>query len=237
MAQGTVDRGDDARLVGLIVTDPPAAWTAAGFAVAGDVVRLATTAIHLVGGDHGTDHDVGHDRSGIIAWTLSGLDATDGPGEIDGLPTTFVAESPEVGGQDRPAHANGVRRIDHVVVSTPRLDRTIAAFEAVGLACRRIREASARSMPMRQAFFRVGPTIVEVVSGGPGTGGPGPDGPARFFGLAVDVDDLDATATLLGDGIGRVKDAVQRGRRIATLRHRALGLSVAVAAMDDHGDR
>jgi len=30
---------------------------------------------------------------------------------------------------------------------------------------------------------------------------------------------------------------VQPGRRIATLRHRRLGLSVATAVMDDHGDR
>ena len=36
-----------------------------------------------------------------------------------------------------------------------------------------------------------------------------------------------------GEHLGRIKDAVQPGRRIATLRHRDLGLSVAIAFMDD----
>ena len=62
-------------------------------------------------------------------------------------------------------------------------------------------------------------------------------GPATWFGLAFDVDDLDLTATILGEGLGRVKPAVQSGRRIATLRSRSLGVSVATAFMDDHGSR
>jgi hypothetical protein len=90
---------------------------------------------------------------------------------------------------------------------------------------------------MRQAFFRFGPTIVEVVSGDTGTGLPAADAPASWFGLAVDVDDLDETAAVLGDGLGAIKPAVQDGRRIATLRHRSFDVSVAIAAMDHHGDR
>ena len=74
--------------------------------------------------------------------------------------------------------------------------------------------------------------------GGPtGSGAVAEADPARWFGLAVDVADLDQTAALLGPGLGPIKGAVQAGRRIATVRHRDLGLSVAVALMDDHGDR
>ena len=54
---------------------------------------------------------------------------------------------------------------------------------------------------------------------------------AHFYGLAFTVTDLEAAAALLGDGLGRVKDAVQPGRRIATLRHARYDISVPVALM------
>jgi hypothetical protein len=53
----------------------------------------------------------------------------------------------------------------------------------------------------------------------------------RFWGLAMTVADIDACAALLGDRLGPVKDAVQPGRRIATLRHEACGLTVPIAFM------
>jgi hypothetical protein len=46
----------------------------------------------------------------------------------------------------------------------------------------------------------------------------------------VTVADLDALAARLGDHLGRIKDAVQPGRRIATLSG-AAGLGEAVAFM------
>jgi hypothetical protein len=54
--------------------------------------------------------------------------------------------------------------------------------------------------------------------------------PARFWGLAFQVRDLDATCQHLGDKVGEPRDAVQPGRRIATLRREA-GLGPAVAFM------
>jgi len=115
--------------------------------------------------------------------------------------------------------------IDHVVVTTPDLDRTVEALAAVGLEARRTREAGT----MRQVFFRLGDRggpILELV--GPPV--PSGDGPARFFGLALTTADLDATARQLGDRLGWAKDAVQPGRRIATLRTTA-GLTTSVAFM------
>jgi hypothetical protein len=44
------------------------------------------------------------------------------------------------------------------------------------------------------------------------------------------VPDLDATAAALGERLGAVKDAVQPGRRIATLRRQA-GAGVPLAFM------
>jgi hypothetical protein len=83
----------------------------------------------------------------------------------------------------------------------------------------------------------LGPVVLEVVSGDVGGGAPAEAAPATWFGLAISVADLDETATHLGDGLGRIKPAVQPGQRIATVRHQAYGMSVAVAAMDHHGDR
>ena len=83
---------------------------------------------------------------------------------------------------------------------------------------------------------RLGATVLEVVSGDVGSGLAAADAPSTWFGLALDVDDLDATAAFLGpDGLGPIKAAVQPGRRIATLRHKAFGLTVPVALMDRHG--
>ncbi|MCZ7536489.1 MAG: hypothetical protein M5T61_11675 [Acidimicrobiia bacterium] len=94
-----------------------------------------------------------------------------------------------------------------------------------------------RGRPIRQVFFCGGEVVIEVV----GPLEPDPDvgaEPARFFGLAITVEDLDATAHLLDGHMGSVKEAVQAGRRIATLRNTGLGISTAVAFMSrDPGRR
>jgi hypothetical protein len=113
-----------------------------------------------------------------------------------------------------------------VVLLSPNLPRTVAALEEIGLAPRGERETDTYGAPMRQIFFRLGEVILELVGGPePGEGEPG------FFGLAIAVDDLDAAAERLGPTLGPAKQAVQPGRRIATLRHRDLGMSVATAFM------
>ena len=113
-------------------------------------------------------------------------------------------------------------------MATPDLDRTIAAIETgLGLPLLRTRDADSPGAPMRQAFFRMGEVVLEVVGGAePDPGG----GPARFYGIAITVEDLDAAVERAGDRIGRAKPAVQRGRSIATFRKEA-GLGVPVALM------
>jgi len=230
-------RDQPARLVELLVADPPDAWREAGFTVKPDddgepVIRLGETVVRLVGRDD--------DAKGIMRWDLSGV-SLDGS-DLDGLPTSIAPIAPIAPAETvadtgaSAAHPNGATGIDHVVVATPDLDRTIGALEAAGLECRRIRETKANGAPMQQAFFKLGPTVLEVVSGDTRSGTPAAESPSRWFGVAVGVADLADVATLLGSRLGRIKAAVQPGRRIATLRHRELGMSVAMAAMDDHGD-
>lgn len=205
----------------LVVGDPPDAWRAAGFTVdEDDCCRIGTVRVRLAGRPAGK-----HIRS----WALRGVQLGSSDIEVDGLATHAA------GSQSTPVqpaeHRNGARLIDHLVVATPDGARTVEALEQIGLDVRRVRDTDAATYgaPMRQTFFRLGEVILEVI----GPADPAGDGPARFFGLALTVDDLDALPALYGEHLGRIKPAVQPGRRIATLRHRDLGCSVAIAFMDD----
>ncbi len=203
---------DTPLLCRLTVGDDPDAWRSAGFAVddAGSC-RIGQVEIALLGPAGGP---------GIGTWGFTG-DVLDG---LDGLETVAVDSPP---GGDAPHHANGSVIVDHVVVLTPDTARTVAAFEGAGLVALRTRETDTNGLPMLQTFFRSGEVIIELV----GPEEPSGEDPASFFGLAHTVSDLGATADLLDDGLGRIKDAVQEGRRIATLRHKQFGMSVPTAFM------
>ena len=115
------------------------------------------------------------------------------------------------------AHPNGAIVLDHVVALTHDLGRTLGALEAAGLDLRRRQE--------RMAFLRLGELILELVETDRAAVG--------FWGLVVVVEDLDACAQRLGARLGDARDAVQPGRRIATVRREAeLGLPVALISAE-----
>lgn len=194
------------------VADPVDAWTWAGFSVDADTVcRVGGVRIRLVGRDRGT---------GIVGWSLRGLPERSA-GDLDGVPTersTAAAATPAT-------HANGVTAIDHVVMLSPDLSRTVDALAVVDVHPRRERDTELGGRAVRQIFFRLGEVILEVI-GSPGTAG---DGPSTLWGITYVVDDIDATAAFFGDHATPVKDAVQPGRRITTLRHQDFGMSVRTA--------
>jgi hypothetical protein len=197
----------------LTVADPPDAWSALGFEVEGDTCAVGDVRIRLAGPDAGT---------GLTGWSLREIATT----ELDGLPTTRSDRPPPSEG---PAHPNGIAALDHVVAITPALERTVAALEGAGLELRRIREEPTPAGAPRQAFFRLGATVLEVVQEPPeAIERAGGDHPAFFWGLAFAAPDLETTVAGLGDRVGESRPAVQPGRRIATLR-RSAGLSVPVA--------
>lgn len=206
----------------LVLADEPERWSALGFDVERDRVRLGTIRVRLAGEDAGR---------GILGWSLRGLDST----ELDGLQT---ARSESAVPAEAPAHPNGVAAIDHVVAMSPALDRSVAALQAAGLDLRRIREQPTPAGAPRQAFFRLGAEILEVVQepaqviAARGEGGT--DRPARLWGLAFLAPDLDRTVAALSEHVGEAREAVQPGRRIATVR-RSAGLAVPVALMSPKG--
>ena len=195
------------------VADPANAWTRAGFGVDADsVCRVGNVGIRLVGRDHGT---------GIVGWSLSGLPSDGSLHAVDGVPTTKSEALTATPG----THANGVTAIDHVVLLSPDLNRTVESLAAIGVEPRRERDGELSGQQIRQIFFRLGEVIVEVV-GSPETAS---EGPSVLWGITYAVADIDATASFFGDRTAPVKDAVQLGRRITTLRHRDFGMSVRTA--------
>jgi hypothetical protein len=195
------------------VADPASAWTRAGFSVDSDAIcSIGGVGIRLVGRERGT---------GIIGWSLRGL-PSDGPlDHLDGVPTTRSGAATAA-----PAtHANGVTAIDHVVLLSPDLNRTVESIAAVGVEPRRERDGELGGRPIRQIFFRFGEVIVEAV----GSPDAASEGPSVLWGITYVVADIDATASFFGDRTAPVKDAVQPGRRITTLRHHEVGMSVRTA--------
>ncbi|CAN5779740.1 hypothetical protein BH10ACT9_BH10ACT9_14360 [soil metagenome] len=194
----------------LLIADPAAAWSDAGFRIDGDVCAVGSVRLRLVGREPGT---------GILGWSLRGVppDSAD----LDGIPTTTSAAAATTG----TTHPNGVTAIDHVVLLSPDLGRTVEALAVVGVHPRRERDGELGGRAIRQIFFRLGAVIVEAV-GPPDTAG---EGPSTLWGITYVVADIDDTAAFFGGNAAPVKDAVQPGRRITTLRHRDLGMSVRTA--------
>jgi hypothetical protein len=198
----------------LTVADAPQAWSALGFAVDGETCIVGGVRVCLAGEAAGR---------GLTGWALRGVAGT----ELDGLATVRAERPPP--DAPPPVHPNGIVALDHVVAITPALERTVAALEGAGLDLRRIREEPTPAGAPRQAFFRLGANILEVVQEPEkATARAGGDRPAFFWGLAFVAPDLEATVAGLGDQVSEIRPAVQPGRRIATLR-RGAGLSIPVA--------
>ena len=215
-------------LADLTVADVPEAWRGCGFEVEGDECVVGEVRIRFAPREG---------ERGIVGWSLSGLGST----ELDGLPSSRSESrthlSPHTGDKCvRVAHPNGVTGLDHVVAISSDLDRTVAALEAAGLDLRRIREEPTPAGAPRQAFFRIGAPILEVVQEpAEAMARGGGDRPAFFWGLAFVAPDLERTVAFLGeDRVSEARPAVQPGRRIATLR-RSAGLSVPIALMTPPG--
>ena len=201
------------RLVSLQAGGASEPWQQLGLSCSDSACRLAD--VDLV---------VGLPGSGLVGWTF----VSDQPGslEIDGIPTTLVASSPERASSSQIGRQSIVG-LDHVVVNTDDLDRTCSAIEnALSLEVRREREVGNGVV---QRFHKLENTIIEVVTG-PHITTPG----ASLWGMVISVDDLFDLAEELGEGVTSMpKKATQPGRYISTVRS-SVGLGVPFAMMTPH---
>ena len=102
---------------------------------------------------------------------------------------------------------NTVEYLEHIVVMTPVLDDAIAANEAIGVPCKRIRELGDANKT-RQAFFKLEQTVLEVV-------GPATRGRPGCWGLALMCSNIaNAVATARANGLQATepKPAIQGGQ-------------------------
>lgn len=202
----------------IVLADEPERWDALGFDVRDGCVQLGAVRLRLAGAGAG---------KGIVGWSLHGLAAT----ELDGLASTR-SESATLASSPQSPHPNGITGIDHVVAMTPDLDRSVLALQNAGLDLRRVREQPTPAGAPRQAFFRLGGEILEVVQEAEqiverdGRAG----APARLWGLALLAPDLERSVESIAPHVSEARAAIQPGRRIATLR-RSAGLAVPVALM------
>ena len=156
-------------------------------------------------------------------WTVRSDDAT--THSVDGVATRIIAELQPV---PELTHQFAVTAIDHVVITTGSLERTCGAItDQLGLPLKRIRDAG---HGVRQGFHRAGSLILEIVE----RPDLAPETSAEIWGVVFVVDDLDSAIAWLGpDAIGAPRDAVQNGRRIASVK-KDVGLGLPVALMSPH---
>ena len=164
-------------------------------------------------------------------WAALGFAVRDGRAVLGGVALDLVGRERGAGIQDwtlgtaadapppGPPHPNEAMALDHVVMTAADFERSRNELVAAGLDLRRERDDLRDT---RMAFFRAGPTIVELV------GAPG--GETRLWGLVAVVPSVDDPHRALAAHLGEPRDAVQSGRRIATLRPSA-GIGTAVAFM------
>jgi hypothetical protein len=207
-------------------------WAGAGFALAPDtrmdggleIARMAAGAVEIDlvglanrGGSSALSQSVRTaiaNGGGIVGWTWGvGGRADDVPHlSGSGLRNVFTS-SAEVSGDSEirrarllalcGANPNTVTYLEHIVVMTPVLEDAIAALETIGVPCKRIREVG---NGVRQAFFKLEETVLEVV--GPGRG------PAGCWGFALMCGDIHravAHARAAGLEATEPKAAIQGG--------------------------
>jgi len=224
------------------------AWTGIGF-VASDVEsRLLTrfeleNAAIIIERNRGVSATVSPPRRGEAAddfWLGLARHVDDGatgaPIEhsgLDGLPVR-----PSSGRLHRAdtrerllSHPNGITRLDHVVIATPDVPRTLEAFSGVGWELRRQRPTWIGEVASTQSFFWAGDVIVELVGPDAAAG----DGPSTLWGMALVSADIDASVEWLGPTRCRPPSpALQGGRRIATVLTGELGITTRMALMSPH---
>lgn len=152
------------------------------------------------------------DAEGLVAVHVEGAESS------DVLPTVEPLDP-----VDDLAHPLGATAVDHVVATTGDVSTLL---RGLGMTARRSVERDGR----RYAFVVTETALIEIV-------GPiRPDAtPHAWWGLALTVADLDLAIDGLGAAAGVPRPAVQPERRICTVDHERVGLSVPVALLSPRG--
>ena len=207
----------------IAIGDDPSAWRAAGFDVLGNELRLGKVVIELVGSAG---------QRGFHGWAIDGVTT-----DIEHIPR--IQDPPEqqteaLAETSSSSSLNAIFAIDHVVVTTNDVARTVASFERVGLQERRTTTTSTPMGERRQSFLWAGRVIIEVIGPVDAELADRNDGHASIWGLALVASNLQVTSQVLDSALSEPRDAVQPGRKIATMRTKELDISVPIVVMSPH---
>lgn len=152
------------------------------------------------------------ENGAVRTWTASSID----PATTGGLQMMLMAPPADgIAWPHSPATGAGpISKLDHVVVTTGNVDRTLAVYGAkLGLDLRLDRENAAWNA--RQLFFRCGDAVFEIAAriGEPDLAALAR--PDRFGGLAWQVEDPEAAQARIG-GAGFNVSEVRKGRKPGT---------------------
>lgn len=193
----------------LVIGDDGESWRSAGFDVEAGELTLGSVTIEFAG--------TGADR-GVLGWSLAGVTST-----IESIPTVGSHAPPT----RRSENPNAVFAIDHVVVETGDIDRTVAALADVGIEERRRARMETPLGERQQSFLWAGRVILEVV----GPVAPDPSAKMGIWGLALVSSNLEITGNVIGEHLSEPRDAVQPGRKITIVDTKALDISVPIAVL------
>jgi hypothetical protein len=183
------------RITELCIGSPIAPWERLGLQLTAHNFTAGTVRVRLV-------------PDGELGLQSVGLDEAAATGEFLNLDGALVHLAAPARTSDLGVDDLGVVGIDHVVALTPDLGRTAAGLERLcGVPLRRVRDAP----PVRQGFVRLGEVVLELVQG-PQVA----PGPARWWGMALTVADLDAACRRLGTNL--VSDPRPPCNRVAASR-------------------
>ena len=170
------------------------------------------------------------DPAGLLstdAWRLAFVD----PAATHGVSIALAERTGRFAA--KPAPADGVVGLDHVVINTPNPDRAVALYGArLGLDFRLDRANP--QWGSRLMFFRCGGAVVEI---GARLGAEqSPDGPDRLSGLAWRVADADAAQSRLakaGFDVSEVRVGRKPGTSVFTVRNGTGGVPTLMLSGND----
>lgn len=247
-----------ARLVGLASSDKATAWQSAGFTLCEDPVpsflralgcsawlRIPTQSMQMAIGIGARDNSEKVVENGLVAWFWSGIPKPHGDSIRIGEIKTILVSEDEVArsmGSDmaHDIHANGLVRIDQVVVHTSNLRSVLSSFVDVGVKV--LRKRSDLFAGTTQAFLRPSDDVIIEVAA------PDEDAPdqrvvkhfakhaklTHLWGFTLVTNDMNATVAALSPNVGEIIKAKQPGRFIAHVKHQAFGLRTPIPIMSQH---
>eukprot|EP00933_Yihiella_yeosuensis_P006373 TRINITY_DN111069_c0_g1_i1.p1 TRINITY_DN111069_c0_g1~~TRINITY_DN111069_c0_g1_i1.p1 ORF type:complete len:277 (-),score=45.59 TRINITY_DN111069_c0_g1_i1:102-932(-) len=240
MPHGATEMGQHPRAAEISIEDRASSWQALGFEVHDEaiegrlcsVVRLQSFRIILNGAQE-SDRKV--PSLGLAGLSLSKIQET-----VHGVRLHAQETLTDDSAKLVPCHANGVVSLDHLVIRTPDIKSTRAAFAKLGMHPRR--ETEAIRLGLVQLFYRseVQPSpAIEVVgplsSSSEAAEGDSEEGSAQLWGLTFTTKDIDGTHRLLEKSTKPPWKAVQPGRRITTLQNgSSMGITMAIAFLSPH---